>query len=141
MKGIVLFIGVIGLCAATLFYCNTEKNSKLVVSKPSPTQTNSPTNLIKPTIKIIKLKDVPSFSSDEVNQGLAEYINLKYKYLEALKTKDTSALKSLSNKYLKWVKGANIWSEKLKPYEIQKYADYVLKLNKEWTFIAQEAIK
>lgn len=134
-------IAAIGFCATTLFNCNRETNSKAKVSKSQFSENDTSAKLLNPIIKIIPLTDAPSFSSDEVNQGLSEYIDLKNKYLEVLKTKDTAALKSLSAKYLHWVKGATIWSEKLKPDEIKKYSDYVFRLNKEWTHIAQEAIK
>ena len=61
---------------------------------------------------------MPSFSSDEVNKGLAEYAKLKDEYLGALKSKNETQVKALTSKYSTWAQTASTWATKLKPDEV-----------------------
>ena len=134
MKKTILSIGAIGLLTATIVSCeNTIKTTK-----------SSDTFVVKgdTTVKIEGLKsDVPTFSSDEVNKGLAKYAKLKDDYLAALKSKNEAEIKALTSEYANWAQTASTWATKLKPDEVQKYTDYMSKVSKEWGAAAQDAVK
>jgi len=138
MKKTILSVAAVGLLAATLLSCeNTTKTTK-----SSDTTIVSGDTTIKTTVKTEQVKsDVPSFSSDEVNKGLAEYAKLKDEYLAALKSKNETQVKALTTKYSTWAQTASTWATKLKPDEVQKYTDYMTKVSKEWGAAAQEAVK
>jgi hypothetical protein len=91
-----LSISAVGLLAATLLSCeNTTK-----ITKSSDTTIVRGDTTVKTTVKTEEVKfDVPSFSSDEVNKGLAEYAKLKDEYLAALKSKNETQVKALTIKY------------------------------------------
>lgn len=84
--------------------------------------------------------EIPTFSSDDVNKGLAEFNTLKDEYIVALKEKNATAIQQLSTKYATWAQGAAIWGNKLKADEIQKYSEYMKKITQEWAEAAQNSM-
>lgn len=141
MKNTFLSIAAVGLLASTLVSCDSTK-------KTETTKDSSEISANGDTIKKVTTKttetvktDVPTFSSEEVNKGLAEYSKLKDEYAVAVKSKNAAEIKAISDKYTAWANQATGWASKLKPDEIQKYSDYVLKLSEEWSKAATDAVK
>jgi len=141
MKNTISAVAAIALFVVTLVSC--ENTRKTETTKDSSTVSASGDTITKVTTKTTEIvkTDAPSFSSEEVNKGLAEYAKLKDDYVAALKTKNAAEIKAISEKYTVWANQATTWASKLKPDEIQKYSDYVLKLSEEWSKAATEAIK
>jgi hypothetical protein len=140
MKNTILSIAAIGLLASTLVSCDSTKKTETTTDS-SEISANGDTikKVTTKTIEIVKT-DVPTFSSEEVNKGLAEYTKLKDEYVAAVKSKNATEIKAINDKYTVWVNQAAGWASKLKPDEIQKYSDYVLKLSEEWTTAAKDAL-
>ncbi|TCD07062.1 hypothetical protein EZ449_14825 [Pedobacter frigidisoli] len=117
MKKTILSVAAIGLLAVTLVSCDSTKKSETktdsVISKGDTTVTTTKTETTTTT-------SAPTFSSDEVNKGLAEYAKLKDEYVAALKSKNEAEIQALSAKYSTWATGASAWASKLKPDEVQK---------------------
>lgn len=141
MKKTICAVAAIALSAVTLVSC--ENTRKTETTKDSNTVSANGDTITKVTTKTTETvkTDIPSFSSEEVNKGLAEYAKLKDDYVAALKTQNAAELKVISEKYTVWANQATTWASKLKPDEIQKYSDYVLKLSEEWSKAAIEATK
>ncbi|MBC6109604.1 hypothetical protein ACFOG5_21895 [Pedobacter fastidiosus] len=142
MKKTILSVAAIGLFAATLASCNSTKKAEgskdsSAVEVTDSTKKDSTTVVEKTTTK----SDAPTFSSDEVNKGLAEYAKLKDEYIAALKSKNATEIQALGTKYATWAQSSSTWASKLKPDEVQKYSDYMTKLSQEWTAAATEAVK
>ncbi|SDE07096.1 hypothetical protein [Pedobacter soli] len=141
MKNTICAVTAIALFAVTLVSCeNTRKTETTKDSSIVSANGDTTTKVTTKTTEIVKT-DAPSFSSEEVNKSLAEYAKLKDDYMAALKTKNAAEIKAVSEKYTAWANQATTWASKLKPDEIQKYSDYVLKLSEEWSKAAKEAIK
>lgn len=141
MKNTICAVVAIALFAVTLVSCeNTRKTETTKDSSTVSANGDTITKVITKMTEIVKT-DAPSFSSEEVNKSLAEYAKLKDDYVAALKTKNAAEIKAVSEKYTAWANQATTWASKLKPDEIQKYSDYVLKLGEEWSKAAKEAIK
>ena len=140
MKNTILNIAAAGLLASTLVSCeSTKKTETTKDSSEISANGDTITKITTKTTETVKT-DVPTFSSDEVNKGLAEYAKLKDEYVAAVKSKNAAEIKALSDKYKAWANQATGWASKLKPDEIQKYSDYMLKLSEEWTKAAKEAV-
>lgn len=130
MKKKLLSVAAIALLATTIISCSSEKkddsandtNQVAVVDSPAVSAETATTT-----------SDVPSFSNEEVNKGLAEFATLKNEYVAALKSKDAAKIQELGTKYTTWAQGAATWATKLKADEMQKYSDYMTKISKEWT--------
>lgn len=139
MKKAFLSLAAAGLFAAVITSCEsttkTEKSTDSTIVKGDTTVKTSTTKT--ETVK----SNVPVFSSDEVNKGLAEYAKLKEEYTAALKSQNKAKVESLTSKYTTWAQNAATWSSKLKPEEVQKYSDYMTKLSQEWRAAAQDAVK
>jgi len=141
MKNTILSIAAAGLLASTLVSCeSTKKTETTKDSSEISANGDTITKITTKTTETVKT-DVPTFSSEEVNKGLAEYAKLKDEYVAAVKSKNAAEIKALSDKYTAWANQATGWASKLKPDEIQKYSDYMLKLSEEWTKAAKEAVK
>ncbi|TBO42426.1 hypothetical protein [Pedobacter kyonggii] len=140
MKNTILSIAAAGLLASTLVSCDSTKKTETTKdSSEISANGDTITKITTKTTETVKT-DVPTFSSEEVNKGLAEYSKLKDEYVAAVKSKNAAEIKALSDKYTAWANQATGWASKLKPDEIQKYSDYMLKLSEEWTEAAKEAI-
>ena len=141
MKKTICSVAAIALLTASLVSCDSTKKTE--TTKDSSTVSANGDTVTKVTTKTTETvkTDVPTFSSEEVNKGLAEYSKLKDEYVTALKTKNATEIKAISEKYTVWAGQAATWAGKLKPDEIQKYSDYVLKLSEEWSKAATEAVK
>ena len=140
MKNTILSIATAGLLASTLVSCeSTKKTETTKESSEISANGDTVTKITTKTTETVKT-DVPTFSSEEVNKGLAEYAKLKDEYVAAVKSKNAAEIKALSDKYTAWANQATGWASKLKPDEIQKYSDYMLKLSEEWTKAAKEAV-
>lgn len=140
MKNTILSIAAVGLLATTLVSCDSTKktettkdSSKIAVNGDTVTKVTTTTT---ETIKT----DVPTFSSEEVNKGLAEYSKLKDEYVAALKSKNAAEIKAISDKYTVWANKATGWASKLKPDEIQKYSEYMIKVSEDWAKAAKDAV-
>ncbi|ARS40928.1 hypothetical protein CA265_15225 [Sphingobacteriaceae bacterium GW460-11-11-14-LB5] len=145
MKNTFLSIASISLLASALVSCDsttkTETTKDTTVVNGDTTFTSKSTSETTTTIRSETIPaKIPTFSSEEVNKGLAEYSKLKDEYVAAVKSKNATEIKAINDKYTAWANQATGWASKLKPDEIQKYSDYVLKLSEEWTKAAKEAV-
>jgi len=141
MKNTILSITAIGLLASTLVSCDSTKKTETTKdSTEISANGDTVTKVTTKTTETVKT-EVPTFSSEEVNKGLADYTKLKDDYIAAVKSKNAAEIKVISEKYAIWSGKVATWASKLKPDEIQKYSDYVLKLSEEWSKAATEAVK
>lgn len=141
MKKTILSVAAIGLFAATLVSCDSTKKAK---DSTDSTKVEASDSTKKDSTKVEETatkSDAPTFSSDEVNKGLAEYSKLKDEYIAALKSKNATEIQALGTKYATWAQNSATWASKLKPDEVQKYSDYMTKLSQEWAAAATEAVK
>lgn len=138
MKKTILSIAAVALFVTTIVSCANEKKG----TKDADSNSVAADTLKTDTTAVASTtSDVPSFSSDEVNKGLAEFNTLKDEYIAALKSKDSAKIQALGTKYATWAQGTATWSTKLKADEMQKYTDYMTKITKEWGEAAQAAVK
>lgn len=141
MKNTILSVAAIGLLTTSLVSCDsTTKTETTKDSTEISAKGDTITKVTTTTTETVKT-EVPTFSSEEVNKGLAEYSKLKDEYVAAVKSKNATEIKAISDKYTAWANQATGWAAKLKPDEIQKYSDYVLKLSEEWTQAAKDAVQ
>jgi hypothetical protein len=128
MKKSVLNIAVIALFSFWTS-CASEANHTKPFNNPDPTTTGIQ----------IAASGTPVFSSEEVNQGLADYKRLMDEYTLAIQKKDAVKIQELSAAYQLWSRSAASWATKLRPDEAQQYSDYMQVLSKEWAIAAQHA--
>ena len=141
MKKIILSIATAGLLATTLVSCeSTKKTETTKDSSEISANGDTVTKITTKTTEIVKTA-VPTFSSEEVNKGLAEYAKLKDEYVAAVKSKNATEIKAISDKYTAWANQATGWAAKLKPDEIQKYSEYMIKISEEWAKAAKDVVK
>ena len=136
MKKFILPLAVFALVVS----CNkktTETTTKSTDSLTTKTESGTTTSTTTTEVKT----DVPKFSSEEVNKGLADYQQLLTDYKTAIANKDQAKLTELASKYQTWSQGAAAWASKLKPEEQKQFTDYMMKVAKEWTDAAQAAAK
>ena len=140
MKNTILSIAAVGLLATTLVSCDSTKKTE-TTKDSSEISANGDTvkKVTTKTTEIVKT-DVPTFSSEEVNKGLAEYSKLKDEYVAAVKSKNAAEIKAISDKYTVWANKATGWASKLKPDEIQKYSEYMIKVSEDWAKAAKDAV-
>ncbi|KQM67204.1 hypothetical protein ASE74_07000 [Pedobacter sp. Leaf216] len=140
MKNTILSIAAAGLLASALVSCESTKKTE--TTKDSSEISANGDTIIKTTTKTTEIvkTGVPTFSSEEVNKGLADYVKLKDEYVAAVKSKNATEIKAINDKYTAWANKATGWASKLKPDEIQKYSDYVLKLTEDWSAAAKDAV-
>ncbi|WP_293304889.1 hypothetical protein [Pedobacter sp. UBA5917] len=140
MKNTILSIAAIGLLTTSLVSCDSTKKTETTTdSTEISAKGDTITKVTTTTTETVKTS-APTFSSEEVNKGLAEYSKLKDEYVAAVKSKNATEIKAISDKYTAWANQATGWAAKLKPDEIQKYSDYVLKLTEEWTTAAKDTV-
>lgn len=111
----------------------TTSTDSLTTKTESGTTTSTTTTEVK--------AEVPKFSNEDVNKGLAEYQQLLTDYKTAIANKDQAKLTELAAKFQTWSQGAAAWASKLKPEEQKQFSDYLMKASKEWTDAAQSAAK
>jgi hypothetical protein len=140
MKNTILSIAAAGLLASTLVSCDSTKKTETTTDSSEISASGDTIKKVTTKTTEIVKTDVPTFSSEEVNKGLAEYTKLKDEYVEAVKSKNATEIKAINDKYTTWANQATGWAAKLKPDEIQKYSDYVLKLSEEWATAAKEKL-
>ena len=138
MKKKLLSVAAIALLATTIISCSSEKKDDSASDTNQVSVVDSP-EVSAETATTSTVSDVPSFSNEEVNKGLAEFATLKEEYLAALKSKDATKIQELGTKYSTWAQGAATWATKLKANEMQKYSDYMTKISKEWSDAAMSA--
>lgn len=138
MKKKLLSVAAIALLATTIISCSSEKKDDSASDTNQVSVVDSP-EVSAETATTSTVSDVPSFSNEEVNKGLAEFATLKEEYLAALKSKDAAKIQELGAKYSTWAQGAATWATKLKADEMQKYSDYMTKISKEWSDAAMSA--
>ncbi|MGM9475400.1 hypothetical protein ACS5PU_03175 [Pedobacter sp. GSP4] len=140
MKNTILSVAAVGLLATALVSCDSTKKTETTKDSTAiSAKGDTITKVTTTTTETVKT-DIPTFSSEEVNKGLAEYSKLKDEYIAAVKSKNATEIKAIKEKYTAWANQATGWAAKLKPDEIQKYSEYVLKLSEEWTAAAKEAV-
>lgn len=136
MKRIILPLAVFALVVS----CNKKTETKTTTSTDSlTTKTESGTTTSTTTTEV--KAEVPKFSNEDVNKGLAEYQQLLTDYKTAIANKDQAKLTELAAKFQTWSQGAATWASKLKPEEQKQFSDYLMKASKEWTDAAQSAAK
>ena len=136
MKKIILAGAAFAFFAATLTSCGETKDA----TAETPKETAAETPSEAPTTPPAPTSDAPSFSSEEVNKGLAEYKVLISDYTAALASKDQAKISEFTTKYAAWQQNASTWATKLKPEEAQAYGEYLAKLNQDWAAAAQAAV-
>ncbi|MCT3832534.1 hypothetical protein HZP56_07610 [Elizabethkingia anophelis] len=136
MKRIILPLAVFTLVVS----CNKKTETTTTTSTDSlTTKTESGTTTSTTTTEV--KAEVPKFSNEDVNKGLAEYQQLLTDYKTAIANKDQAKLTELAAKFQTWSQGAAAWASKLKPEEQKQFSDYLMKASKEWTDAAQSAAK
>ncbi|AIL45081.1 MULTISPECIES: hypothetical protein [Elizabethkingia] len=136
MKRIILPLAVFALVVS----CNKKTETTTTTSTDSlTTKTESGTTTSTTTTEV--KAEVPKFSNEDVNKGLAEYQQLLTDYKTAIANKDQAKLTELAAKFQTWSQGAAAWASKLKPEEQKQFSDYLMKASKEWTDAAQSAAK
>ena len=136
MKRIILPLAVFALVVS----CNKKTETTTTTSTDSlTTKTESGTTTSTTTTEV--KAEVPKFSNEDVNKGLAEYQQLLTDYKTAIANKDQAKLTELATKFQTWSQGAAAWASKLKPEEQKQFSDYLMKASKEWTDAAQSAAK
>lgn len=137
MKRIILPLAVFALVVS----CNkkTETTTTTTSTDSLTTKTESGTTTSTTTTEV--KAEVPKFSNEDVNKGLAEYQQLLTDYKTAIANKDQAKLTELAAKFQTWSQGAAAWASKLKPEEQKQFSDYLMKASKEWTDAAQSAAK
>ncbi|MCL1669079.1 hypothetical protein M2T82_13500 [Elizabethkingia ursingii] len=136
MKRIILPLAVFTLvvsCNKKTETTTTKSTDSLTAKTESGTTTSTTTTEVK--------AEVPKFSNEDVNKGLAEYQQLLTDYKTAIANKDQAKLTELATKFQTWSQGAAAWASKLKPEEQKQFSDYLMKASKEWTDAAQNAAK
>lgn len=80
------------MLATTIVSCSSEKKTDSTSDTNEVTVVDSPA-VSTETATTSTASDVPSFSDDEVNKGLAEFATLKDEYVAALKkSKDATKI-------------------------------------------------
>jgi small-conductance mechanosensitive channel len=138
MKKIILTCAAFSFFAATLVSCGeTKTETPAETTTATEPATTEPSTAAAPA----PTSDAPTFSSEDVNKGLAEYKTLMGDYVKALESKDQAKIAELSTKAQEISKNAAAWSQKLKPEEMKQFSDYWTKLSTEWAAAAQAAVK
>lgn len=135
MKRIILPLAVFALVVS----CNKKTETTTTSTDSLTTKTESGTTTSTTTTEV--KAEVPKFSNEDVNKGLAEYQQLLTDYKTAIANKDQAKLTELAAKFQTWSQGAAAWASKLKPEEQKQFSDYLMKASKEWTDAAQSAAK
>jgi len=135
MKKIILAGAAFAFFAATLTSCGETKDA----TAETPKETAAETPSEAPTTPPAPTSDAPSFSSEEVNKGIADYKVLISEYSAALAAKDQTKIADITSKIAAWSQNASSWASKLKPEEAQAYGEYITKLNQEYAAAAQAA--
>ena len=97
-KKLLLSVAAIALLATTIVSCTSEKKADATSDTNELAAVDSPA-VSAETATTTTAADVPSFSNEEVNKGLAEFATLKDEYLAALKSKDATKIQELGTKY------------------------------------------
>ncbi len=136
MKKVILTCAAFAFFAATLVSCgeNKEATTETVATEEQPV-TEEP---IAPEATVAT-SDAPTFSSEEVNRGLADYKVLMNEYVTAIEAKDAAKITELNTKAQQIATNAASWGQKLKPEEMQKFSEYWQQLAGEWAAAAQKA--
>lgn len=138
MKKTLSPVVAIGLIAATVVSCERSKQTQVDTDLTIVKRDTAVRGIID-RVETVKLNR-PTFSSGEVNSGLAKYAKLKDDYITALKNGDAVQVEALKVRYNHWAQLAVGWGSKLKPDEFQKYSEYITKLSEEWEAVAQKAL-
>lgn len=139
MKKLILAGAALAMFSTTLISCGENKDPKTETETTTTTTTTEPAKPAETTPATTVASDAPTFSSEEVNKGLAEYKTLMDEYVKAVAAKDQAKVAELTQKYTTWAQSAGSWASKLKPEEAQKYSEYIQKLSKDWTEAATKA--
>ena len=139
MKKLILAGAAFAFMGTALVSCGENKETK---TETTTTETTT-TETAKPeeTAATTPASDAPTFSSEEVNKGLAEYKAMITDYAAAIKSKDQAKITEFSAKAQEVGKNMQSWMSKLKPEETQKFTEYWQKLSTEWAAAAQAAVK
>ncbi len=140
MKKILLSGAAIAFLATAMVSCGENKEAKTETTETATT--NEAEQPAEPAVATpTDAGAAPTFSSEEVNKGLADYKTLMDEYVKAIADKDQAKIADLSQKYATWSQSAATWAQKLKPEEAQQFSEYMQKLAKEWTDAAANAAK
>lgn len=135
MKKMILSFAALAFFAATLVSCGGQNEA---TTETVSTEEAIPTEEVAPETSLAA-NDVPAFSSEEVNQGLAEYKALLNEYVGALESKDAAKITDLNARAQQVATNAASWGQKLKPEELQRFSEYWQQLANEWATAAQKA--
>ncbi|WP_118974340.1 hypothetical protein [Taibaiella koreensis] len=140
MKKLILAGAALALFSTAIISCGENKDAKTEeATTTTTTTTTEPTQTTETAPTTTAATDAPTFSSEEVNKGLAEYKTLMDEYMKAIESKDQAKIAELGQKYATWSQGAGSWATKLKPEEAQKFSEYMQTLSKQWTDAAAKA--
>ncbi|MDR0793877.1 MAG: hypothetical protein LBE82_11260 [Chitinophagaceae bacterium] len=128
MKKLLLSFTALSMFAITVISCNNGETKTDNAATKDSTAVNKPADATA-----AMSSDMPTFSSDEVNKGLADFKALMDDYTKAIGSKDQAKITELATKYQAWSQNAASWVSKLKPEETQKFSECIQMMNKEWT--------
>ncbi|HET8574060.1 MAG TPA: hypothetical protein VFL76_09330 [Edaphocola sp.] len=111
MKKIILSIAVLGVCAFTTTYAQVvSAESATVAPAPATEQT--------------KLPELPKFTSEAANKGVADLTALFKEYAPAIKAKDTAKIMEFATKVQSFQQSAT-WISDLSADEQQVFQKYM----------------
>jgi hypothetical protein len=137
MKKIILTGAAFAFLATAMVSCGSSEGTEDVTSA---TETTGTEEIAPETETTETVAEVPTFSSEEVNQGLVAYKALMDEYLKAAQEKDVAKIQALTTQYAQLSQNVQSWASKLKPEEVQQFTEYTNKLNAEWAAAAQQAV-
>lgn len=151
MKKVFLTVLTLGFLAIGMVSCQSDKKDKTsddstaVASDSSSVKVgnDAAAPVTAPTKEEIANSQVaaPSFSNDEVNEGIKEFSKIKEEYVSALESKNADEIKAAKDKYNAWVTKAATWGNRVSTDENQKYIEYYQKLVRQWDIAGRQAAK
>ena len=134
MKKVIFSYAAIAITCLGLQACGgtTETKTETTTTKTTTTEVE------KPVSEAVTVSDAPTFSSDEVNKGIADYKAVIENYLSAIEQKDYSKIAAFTSQYQKVAGEIPVWATKLKPEEREKFSQYMTALGEKWKAEAEK---
>lgn len=134
MKKVIFSYASIAILCLGLQACGgtTETKTETTTTQTTITQPE------KPAAETPAMPDAPTFSSDEVNKGLAEYKSLIDNYLLAIEQKDMTKIAAFNGQYQATAMNITNWASKLKPEEREQFSEYMKTLGERWKAAAEK---
>jgi hypothetical protein len=134
MKKVIFSYVSIAIICLGLQACGGTTETK---TETTTTQTTT-TTAEKPATETTAMPEAPTFSSDEVNKGIADYRSLIDNYLAAIEQKDMGKISAFNTQYQTTMMNMSSWATKLKPDEAEKFSTYMKALGERWKAAAEK---